>query len=323
MAIKLIIYEILTVGIGLISKPLFGQSVPETAFYWENPYSINPASVNFDYTAFFTISGRKQWTGIKGAPSTYFATATYYSEDYRTQGGIKIGKDKIGYMGSLDLAVSYTYTLPLYRNGWLNLGIAGSYQSQSIDREKIIMGNDKDPVLEDERLKGLKKWNTALGIEYTYARQIKIGIACQNLFSFFQEEDNIFEGTGFFYARYRTRYLGRSHEAGRYRTLSIPRSCDIEAGVCIKQYRSNLQADGMLSLYINRETQEEKFQFSLFGRTTGEIGILAGLKLISDIKFLCTYDYNFQALQKYSHGTFEVMVSFPVHRKRTGRCLYL
>jgi len=75
--------------------------------------------------------------------------------------------------------------------------------------------------------------------------------------------------------------------------------------------------------YINRETQEEKFQFSFFGRTTGEIGILAGLKLISDLKFLCTYDYNLKALQKYSHGSFEVMITYPIHPTKIKKCRYL
>ena len=303
---------------------LFGQSMPETAFYWENPYYVNPASVNFDYTAYFTLSGRKQWSGFKGSPTTYFATGTFYAEDYRTQGGIKLLKDKIGYVNTFDLAVSYAYTLPVHRDSWVNFGISGCFQNQSINRSEIFLDDDSDdPVLLDERLKGLKKWNAAIGVEYTYARQIKIGLACQNLFSLLSDKNQLFEGTNFLYARYRTRYLGRSNEIGRYRTRSIPRSYDIEAGVCLKQYTGNFQADAMLSLYINRETQEEKFQFSLFGRTTTEIGILAGLKLVSDIKFLCTYDYNFQAVQNYSHGTFEVMVSFPIHQTNIKKCRYL
>ena len=45
--------------------------------------------------------------------------------------------------------------------------------------------------------------------------------------------------------------------------------------------------------------------------------------MVSDIKFLCTYDYNFQAVQNYSHGTFEVMVSFPIHQTNIKKCRYL
>lgn len=149
------------------------------------------------------ISGRKQWSGFKGSPATFFATGTFYAEEYRTQGGIKILKDKIGYINTLYLALSYAYMLPVRHDSWINFGIAGSYQTQSIDRSKIIAGNDNAPILLDEILKGLKQWNAAIRIEYTYAR-------------------------------YRTRYLGRSNEAGRYRTLSIPRSYGIDASNNIK-----------------------------------------------------------------------------------------
>lgn len=306
----------------IISQPCFGQSMPETAFYWENPYYINPASVNFDYAGYFTLGGRKQWTGIKGSPATYFATGAFYAEDYRTQGGIKILKDKIGYIGNLDISLSYAYTLPVQRNSRLNFGISGSYQHQSVDRDEILFIEGNDPTLVYENLRNSNKWNASVGMEYSYARQIKVGIACQNLLSFLHETDNMFEGTNFFYGRYRTRYLGRPLEAGRYRTLSIPRSFDVEAGLCVKQYQKHLQVDGMLSLYINRETQEEKFQLSLFGRSTGEIGALVGLKLMSELKILCTYDYNFNALQNLSRGSFEVMLSFPIHRNRMGNCIY-
>ena len=302
--------------------PCFGQSMPETAFYWENPYYINPASVNFDYAGYFTLGGRKQWTGIEGSPATYFATGAFYAEDYKTQGGIKILKDKIGYIGNLDIALSYAYTLPVRRNSWLNFGISGNFQHRSVDHNEILFIEGNDPILAYDKLKNANQWNASVGMEYSYARQFKVGIACQNLFSLFHETGNLYEGTNFFYGRYRTRYLGRPLEAGRYRTLSIPRSFDIEAGLCVKQYQHQLQVDGMLSLYINRETQEEKFQLSLFGRSTGEIGALIGLKLISELKILCTYDYNFNALQNYSHGTLEVMLSFPIHRNRLGNCLY-
>lgn len=318
-----LIYTILCISFSFtISKPLFGQSVPETAFYWENPYYINPASINFDYMGYFTFSGRKQWLGIKGAPATYFATGAIYLEDYQMQSGVKILIDKIGYVSTLDLSLSYAYSMRLHWKGSLNLGIAGAYQAQTIDRDKVSIDNGNDPILTDKRLKGLKKWNSHLGIEYSYDRRLKVGLACQNLFSLKSRENNIWNNTNYFYARYRTRSLGRAFDAGRYRTRSIPRSYDTEAGICVRQTENDLQIDGMLSLYINRDTQEEKFQFSLFGRSIGEIGLLAGLKLISDIKFLCTYDYNFNALQGYSNGSFEIMVSIPIHRNKNAGCIY-
>lgn len=257
--------------------------------------------------------------GLKGSPATFFATGTLYWEDYHTQAGIRILKDKIGYLNTLDFSLSYTYVAKISWNSFLNFGIAGAYQTQSVDRSEIRIENELDPELQGERLRGLKEWNAHFGIEYVYDKSFIAGIASQNLFSFFQEYPRIWGGTNYVYARYRTRSLGRGFDAGYYRTRSFKRSYDIEFGICGKQYEDDFQVDGMISLYINRETQEEKFQFSLFGRSVGEIGVLAGLKLVNELKLLCTYDYNFKEIGNKASGSFEVMITYPVHKSATCR----
>lgn len=298
---------------------LKGQINPETAFYWENPYSISPASVNLDYKAFLTLAARKQWSGLEGAPVTFFTTGTLYLEDYRTQFGIKILKDKIGYFNTLDISASYAYVLKLDWHNFLNMGIGGSFQSQGIDRNEVSLDNQHDPILGSDRLNNLKNWNLNLGVEYVYDKSFIFGAASQNLMSFLRDDPHIWGGVNYVYARYRTRSLGRSFDAGYYRTRSFAKSYDMEYGVCVKQYENDIQVDGMVSLYVNREIQEEKFQFSLFGRSVGEMGVLVGFKLLSELKFLCTYDYNFKSVSGNTGGTFEVMVTYPIHRSQNCR----
>lgn len=298
---------------------LKAQINPETAFYWENPYYINPASVNLDYKVFFSLAARKQWTSFSGSPATFFATGALYLEDYKTQAGVKLLKDKIGYVSTFDFSLSYAYTLRLNWNSFLNMGIAGVWQSQSIDRNEVMIDHPDDPILGSERFRGLQAWNAHLGVEYVYDKSLSVGVASQNLMSFLKDDPNIWGGMNYLYGRYRTRSLGRGFDAGRYRTRSFARSYDMEYGVCLKHYKENLQVDGMISLYINRNTQEEKLQFSVFGRSVGEMGVLIGVKLISELKFLCTYDYNFKAMRSNSNGTFEVMMTYPIHRSSVCR----
>lgn len=302
-----------------VTGTLKAQVNPETAFYWENPYYISPASVNLDYLAYFSLSARKQWAGLEGAPATFFATGTFYWEDYHTQAGAKVLKDKIGYISTLDISLSYTYVLRLSWNSFLNMGIAGAWQSQTIERGEVALENPDDPILSSDRFKGLKEWNAHLGVEYVYDKSFILGLASQNLMSFVKEEPYIWGGVNYAYARYRTRSLGRGFDAGHYRTRSFARSYDMEYGVCVKQYKDDFQVDGMIALYINRNTQEEKFQLACFGRSVGEIGVLAGFKLVSELKFLCTYDYNFKAIGKNANGSFEVMVTYPLRRVNTCR----
>ncbi|WP_301425329.1 type IX secretion system membrane protein PorP/SprF, partial [Bacteroides caecimuris] len=63
-------------------------------------------------------------------------------------------------------------------------------------------------------------------------------------------------------------------------------------------------------------TQREKFQFSLLGRSTGEFGFLAGVKLLSEMKILCSYDYNMRSLKSNTKGTFEVIVTYPLFPRK-------
>lgn len=296
------------------------QITPETAFYWENPYYISPASVNLDYQGYFSLSGRKQWTGLEGSPATVFATGALFWEEYRTQAGVKVLQDNIGYVNTLDVSLSYAYSLRIAWNQFLNAGIAGAWQSQRIDRNKVKVEELEDPSFSSARFKGLSGWNVHLGVEYVYDRSFIVGIASQNLMSFLRDkEEEIWGGVNYLYARYRTRSLLRGFDTDHYRTRSFAHSYDMEYGICVKQYEEDIQVDGMISFYINRETQEEKFQLSLFGRSVGEVGFLAGVKLVSDLKILCTYDYNFKVVSDNAYGTFEVMLTYPVRRTKTCR----
>ena len=306
--IRIYIWWILLSGFLTVSSAK-GQITPSTAFYWENPYYINPSFVNTDASAYFSLSARKQWFGLSGSPVTVFGTGTYYWEKYKMQAGIKLLNDKIGYLNSTDLSFSYAYTLR-FRGSFLSMGLSLGYQLQKADRGDVMIEDETDPAL-DNLFGGKKQWNGGLGVEYIVTPSFRIGLSTQHLFSFFREEASIFGGTNYLYGRYRTRILGRLYRPS-YRTSASPTTYDMEWGLCVKQTAEAFQVDGVVSFYLNHPTQREKFQFSLLGRSIGEFGFLAGVKLVSDMKILCSYDYNIKALKGDARGTFEVIVTYPL-----------
>lgn len=303
-------YTVLLLSGMLAASSVKGQVNPSTAFYWENPYYINPAFVHTEASAYFSLSARKQWIGLSGSPVTAWGTGTFYWEKYKMQVGIKLLNDKIGYLNSSDLSLSYAYTLSL-RNSFLNMGLSCSYQLQKTDRAEVAIEDWNDPALANLR-EGKKQWNAGLGLEYSVDRSFRAGLSTQNLFSFFKKEGAIFGGTNYLYGRYRTRIWGRLYQPTSYRTKASPTTYDMEWGFCLKQNENDFQVDGVMSFYLNHHTQKEKFQFSLLGRSTGEVGFLAGVKLISEIKILCSYDYNFKSLKGNTNGTFEVILTYPL-----------
>lgn len=315
---KIILYSGSLLLCMFTAMSLKAQVNTETAFYWENPYYINPASVNLDYKAYLSLAGRKQWMSMPGSPSTLFATGTLFLENYRTQTGIKVIRDKIGYVNTINLELSYAYVLKVAWNSYVNMGISGAFQTQSLDRDKAIVEDETDPIFGSGKYSRKKKGNASIGVEYVFDKMLTVGLASQNLFSFLQKEPNIWGGVNYLYARYRTRRLGKSYDNGVYRTASIARSYDLEAGACVKQYKDDIQVDGMVTLYLNQSLREGVFQFSLFGRSVGEIGVSAGMKVAGDFKILGAYDYNFKGINRNSHGTFEVLLSYPI--KKNNNC---
>lgn len=307
-------YTVLLLSALLAAFSVKGQVNPSTAFYWENPYYVNPAFVHTEASAYFSLSARKQWMGFSGSPVTAFGTGTFYWEKYKMQVGIKFLNDKIGYLNSSDLSLSYAYAVS-FRNSFLNMGLSCSYQLQKADREKVAIEDWNDPALANV-WEEKKRWNAGFGLEYVVGSCFRVGLSTQNFFSFFKKEGAIFGGTNYLYGRYRTRILGRLYQPTSYRTRTSPVTYDMEWGLCLKQNETDCQVDGVLSFYLNQHTQKEKFQFSLLGRSTGEFGVLAGAKLISEIKILCCYDYNFKSLKGNTNGTFEVIVTYFLFPKK-------
>lgn len=293
----------------LASLPVKGQINPVSSFYWENPYIINPAFVQTDARAVFTLSGRKQWIGLDGSPVTTFGSGTFYSEKHRMQAGVKLLNDRVGYVNSTDLSLSYAYTLP-FRSSFLSMGFSWGYQFRKTDRGELRIEDDTDPVLAGIG-GGEKQWNGELGLEYILTPEIRFGVSSRNFLSFFRKEGSVFGGTNYVYGRYRTRILGRGYRPS-YRTSASPTTYDMEWGVCVRQTEGEIQVDGVLSFYLNHPTQREKFQFSVLGRSTGEVGILAGVKLLSEMKILFSYDYNLRALKGNTRGSFEAIVTYPL-----------
>ncbi len=90
----------------------------------------------------------------------------------------------------------------------------------------------------------------------------------------------------------------------------------MEWGVCVKQTEEDIQVDGVVSFYLNHPTQRGKYQCSVFGRLTRELGFLAGQRLLSAMKIVCSEVYNIRSLKGDTKGTFEVIVSYPLFPRK-------
>jgi len=274
--------------------------------YWDKTYFINPASINDVSLVEFNMAARKQWVGFPGSPSTLFATATTYVENLRTQFGLKIMQDKIGYTNTTAVDLTYAYSIALERDWQLHLGLGACYQSLSYDMSSVVFPTADDPVAY-EHLLSENNFNANIGAELT-SHLWKIGLSSQNLFSLFSNINKQFINTNIAYAMYRQ----NTHD---YVNLGY--------GVAGIQYGNIYQMELNLTGYFKITPQSDAFQVGMFYRTWNEMGAILGIDLTKAFHLSYSYDFNVGGISRSSVGTQELILTYKLPKEwKCKNCWY-
>ncbi len=265
--------------------------------YWDNAYYINPAFVNEDYSAQFSIAARKQWVGFPGSPSTFYATATMYLSDINTQFGLKVFSDKIGYNTISNISASYSYNVDLNRNLHLNLGIAPSLQCLSYDRSQISIMSVDDPALYDNLLHE-NNYNCDIGFQLK-SNSWQIGASSQNLLSAFYKENSILSNTNILYGIYRKK---------------TDQTINLQYGISAIQYGNIFQMEFNITTFFKFYEQTDLFEAGLFYRTRSEMGLILGYNLSEAMHLSYSYDFNVSGISQSSVGSHELILSYKLNK---------
>jgi type IX secretion system PorP/SprF family membrane protein len=296
----------------IVTFSVVAQSNIRLNNYWGNMYYINPASIYDKYQAVFNVAAQKQWLGIEGAPTTFFASGITYLDPYHTQLGLSLVQDKIGYTSTTNINLSYAYAIMLAREWQFHFGLGANYQSISYDISSVSMSNGTDPVAYDGLLseKGL---NADLGVEVTN-KSVKFGVVSQNLASLFAKERPLQSNTNLIYAKY------------RQNTDNI---VNFGAGVCGIQYLNIYQMELNMTSYFKFNQysgllyKPDLFDIGMFYRTGSEVGLILGFNVGESIHLSYSYDYHVGTLSRGSYGTNELMITYNLSRKATcHNCWY-
>lgn len=288
---------------GSISLASFAQSSIRLNHYWENPYYVTPAYINTQYPAVFSIAGRKQWVNFNGAPTTFIASANYYNEDWKSQFGLKIVQDQIGFTTTSHLSLSYTYAVLLNETWRLQFGVAGVYQRLSYDASKMVLEDNTDNEAYNNLLPE-NRFNSDLGVELA-SRSFRFGVASQNFASLFNKTNQYLCSTNYAY--------------GTYRTFSED-PVDVGVGACGIQYNNTLTGEFNATAYFKTDRDEpDKFQVGAFYRTPGELGAIVGVNITKALSVFYSYDYNTTNIKNHSQGTHEIMI---VYKLKKGPVCY-
>lgn len=276
---------------------VYSQSYTRLNNFWDNLYSINPASINFDKYGTVTASTRQQSVHFPGAPTSYMGTGTIYLDHLYTQFGAKVLTEKKGYTQKLETELSYAYRVRLVNDWFMNMGIGVNYQNLSYDISEITFTDHEESEIYDRFLTN-NYINTRVGIQFDYYN-IKIGASSNNIISAFNKDNELYPFTNIVYGMYRQRnsdFLNWGF------------------GTALFQYSNIYQGEFNTTAYFKKTMQNEEFQVGLLYRTWKEIGFTFGMDF-NRFFFRYSYDYNLGQSFNYSYGSHELMLVYKFDRK--------
>ena len=286
-------YIILIISLAVNLNAIRAQYVIKPNNIWNNSYYINPAAINDDYQAAFSMTARKQWIGFPGAPSTYYATGTTYLSKINTQFGVKFFSDNIGYSSLTNVSLSYAYDISLNREWQLDMGLSPSYQSLSYDRNQVSTMSADDPTLYQNLLQE-DNFNCDLGFELKN-KYWRFGASSQNLLSLFLKENKVLNNANYLYLVYRKKE---------------DQVVNLQYSVDAIQYGNIFQMEFCVTSYFRFYDESDLFNLGLFYRTKSEMGVLLGYKLSESLNLGYSYDFNVSGISQNTFGSHELVISY-------------
>jgi type IX secretion system PorP/SprF family membrane protein len=127
--------------------PTFAQAQDQTNFtqFYVNPYLYNPSYVGIDGQTALSLTYRKQWMTVDGAPAiANLSLQTALSA--RAGFGLSITNDDRGLLNNSSVLLTFGYNIALAEHAFVRFGISGGGTWNSVDMSKLESMND-DPAL--------------------------------------------------------------------------------------------------------------------------------------------------------------------------------
>lgn len=190
----------------LTAGTLLAQQKPQYTQYTLNNYLLNPAITGIEDYADLKLGSRHQWSGLEGAPESYYATLHMpvnkdMTASYR--GGRKSGETpkegtmkkptkyrrvrahhglggmamstRTGPLKRGSASLSYAYHQPITRNLRVAAGVAPGIIQYSLDPSYVTTAKQNDPAIMDGRINEVK-FDLNMGL-WMYSHNFYVGMS--------------------------------------------------------------------------------------------------------------------------------------------------
>ena len=269
-----------------------------------NTQTVNPAYAGNREALNFGLLYRTQWVGIDGAPKT--GTFTINTPIAYNMGlGLAVVRDELGPAVETNINVDYAYAINLGEESKLSFGIKAGVDLLDVDFTKLNIYDDNDPRFQNNIDNKLQP-QIGAGIYYNTER-FYAGFSVPNFLSTKHFDKASIENTSL-----ETVPKERMHYffiAGY--VFDINENLKFKPATLFKMVSgSPLQADVSANFLLY-----DKLTLGAAYRWSAAMSAMVGFQVSDQIFLGFAYDYQTTELEKYSDGSYELMLRFELFNR--------
>ena len=282
---------------------LLAQQEEQLSTYFFNPLVMNPAYAGSQKSLMINATVRDQWTNFKGAPKTQVLTLHAPLKKDNFGIGFTFVNDKIGAHSNKSLALDVSYNVRLNKkNHRLAFGIKPTVDIYQTNFSNAKVQDNTDGVFIDNYNYSKVLPNIGAGMYY-YGEKFYIGLSSPKII---KNEVNLQSGQ---------KALQENHFYFFGGTVfKLNSMVDMRPSLIVKYVKNApLSIDVNLSFFILN-----KVWIGAMYRYNSAVGLNAMYYLTEQLNIGYAYDYGLNAIQKYSVGSHEIMLSYKFKSKGKG-----
>jgi len=273
----------------------FGQQDSEYTQYMYNTVAVNPAYAGNRGLLSFNSLYRAQWAGLDGAPKSLTFSINSPVGEQGVGLGLSVIHDEIGPSTESNVAVDFSYTIPLTLRTKLSFGLKGGMHLLNIDFGKLDIKNPGESTF-SQNIENRFSPNVGLGIFIHFDDAWYIGLSTPNILSTNHYDDSITsvatEKPHF--------YLIAGY------VVAINQGLKFKPAILTKAVSgAPLAFDASANFLFNN-----KFTLGLSYRLDAAISALVGFQINDRLMLGYAYDHNTTPLGNYSSGSHDFFIRF-------------
>ncbi|MDD5150918.1 MAG: type IX secretion system membrane protein PorP/SprF [Flavobacterium sp.] len=288
----------------LLTSIIYAQQDAQYTQYMYNTIVVNPAYAGSRQAMSVFALHRTQWVGLDGAPVTNTFSIHTPIKDTNLGLGLSIVNDKIGQSIENNIAVDFSYIIPMSDNYKLSFGLNASADLLDVDYSKLTFYNAGDPRFQNNID---NKFSPNIGVGfYLHSDKTYFGLSAPNLLVTKHFDGTANNNASSFIETQRIHYY---FIAGHI--YDINEDVKFKPSVLAKMVQgAPLQVDLSGNFLIN-----QKFTAGVSYRWDAAVSGLVGFQI--DDSWFIGYSYDFETtkLANYNSGSHELFLRYELFKK--------